>query len=409
MYKGVIINRFLLFGFFQSTYSGNEEKEKEEQDCGRRKIWKSVLDCGIVVIAGQVLNSDIGDQTKIHTLRSLLNIVASFKVTEQAIASGVVAVLAKLVTSPNDTTVQLSARCLVALSKAKQFADEATKQDVYPALIDTVSGRRDTREARLPPPSVLADLLFALGNIADHSTPMQDVFGSTPGAFSALFKLYESQTSPRVLVALSSSLAKLCQGHADTQNRFVDEGVMTPLMSLTRVQYSKVQLMAVEAVRSLLEQNRYTQRHFLQLDLSKVLVKSTGHGNHSIVRERSARALWTVADFDIEERRKISELMGTDLLTEFLGSHSISLHRIGCEGLSLLSELPASSLTAKDHSSAIPQLIRLLESRSEEIVVGALSTIRSICLAIGYIPRKENQTMFVELMGVRTIWALLSV
>lgn len=312
--------------------------------------------------------------------------------------------MAKLVTSSNDKIVQLSARCLLTLSKAKQFADEATKQGVCSALIEAVSARRDVQAAT----SVLADVLLAVGKIADRSPPMQDVFGSTPGAFAVLCKLYEGQTSQRVLVALSSSLDKLCQGHADNQHRFVNEGVMTPLIALTRVQYSKVQLKAVDAVRSLLEQNRDTQRHFLELDLSKILVKSIRHGNHPIVRERSARALWTVADFDMEERRKISELMGIDLLVEFLGSHYVNLHRIGYEGLSLLSGLPASKLTIKEHSSAIPHLIRLLESKSEETVVGALSAIRSICLAIGYIPRKRIQTMFVELMGFRTTWALLS-
>lgn len=65
-----------------------------------------------------------------------------------------------------------------------------------------------------------------------------------------------------------------------------------------------------------------------------------GRTSHQSVRDVAARALWIVASFNIEERRKVAELMGVQLFVEFLGTDSINFHLIGAEGLEVLARSP---------------------------------------------------------------------
>lgn len=69
-----------------------------------------------------------------------------------------------------------------------------------------------------------SQVLDACGSISEGNATLQTSFGETADSVRTFARLYREQSSRRVLVALSSSLAKISCGHQGNQRQFVDEG-----------------------------------------------------------------------------------------------------------------------------------------------------------------------------------------
>jgi len=381
----------------------NKSPTTSSSDLGAPKIlpkWRWAYDSGIVPAIVEVLKSTKSELIKLDTLRTLDHIMNHLEVKEQAQSFGIVVTLPPLVLADNKEVILLAARVLKHMTGVRYFAEDACKHSLYFALIETIRKHND--------PTVLAEVIDACGIIAEGSAVMQTNFGETPDSVSTLVRLYEQQASRRVLVSLSSSIARLANRHVDNQRLFVTQGALTFLMALTKVKHMNVQLSAVEAIRALLENNKFTQTYVIESDQAKMLLNALGRNSHHAVRDTAARALWIVASFDVEERRKIAELMGMKLFIEFLGTESLNFNLIGAEGLEVLSRSPRIKLSPEEQVNGVQALVGLLNTGKNGAPANVLAAMRALCVAIGYVPRTPNQTALVKINGIVSLMSLIA-
>ena len=351
-----------------------------------------------------MLRSEVCETAKSFAFRALLRILKEFDESrEQAVSSGIAVGLTKMLGSSSNAIVEMAAEGLKILAGVKLLTEEAPKQGVYAALVEAANRISTDDDA------VLASVVDTMGVIGVRNETLQGAFGAIENSFGTLVRLYHhGQSSEAILVAVSSSIAKLSRGHADNQCRFVEEGALKELSELVKSTDPVVQLEAVEAVASLLSSNRVTQRYFLESNMARDLLKATGPACPQAVRDKAARALWDVASFDMEKRRHIAELMGGKMFVEFLFALSDDLQRTGCQGIGFLAQLPVDVLTQEQQTYGVQGLMRLLESEKEEdVMIEAMESLRALFVGAGFVPRKNNQLMLIQLRGLKTLTDLI--
>ena len=347
----------------------------------------------------KVIKNTIGDQGKVETFHVLLNIIDQREVKDQFVSSGGIPAVVKHLKSSTNLLIQLAAETLKELCQVKEYSQAAAQNGVISALHRVIQTLKE--------PAVLVEVVEALGNIAQADPALQSSIGSTSGSVPSIVLLYEDCNHKPLLLSLTNCITKVVTLHEANQCAFVRERVASHLMILTRVRSKDLQLTAVAAISSLVEMNPITQRIILedQVDTSLLqLLKKTRDQN---IQEKTAKALWSLAGSDVEERRYMAENIGVQLLIDFTNSLSEDLHFIGADGLGVLAQGPKSQAGEIAKANGIHPLVRLLKANREYIVLCVIRTLRYLCVGIGYVAHPKIQTMLAGSRGTRLLVALM--
>lgn len=361
--------------------------------------WEPVYKNGGVPTIVKVAKSTLNDDSKVPAFQVLLNIMEKQEVKEQIFSTGGIPAFIKLLKSQSSLTVQLSAQILKELAKLKEYADNMVQNQALPALLKVIQGSHENE--------VLIEVVEALGNIAEASTQHQSAIGQLPSCLQSLVNLYFDQKDKGLLFALNKAVAKIAKHDTNNQNTLVDLGVAKHVVVLCKTRNRELQLSSVEAIHRLAEDNPKAQRVILSERAQDQLMQLLKRTRAESLQEKTAMALWALAGDNLDEQRKMAEKMEVSLFIEFVNSLSENLHLIGSEGLGVLAQGPLNCQTEIANANGIHPLVRLLKSDKEEIVLSIIRTLRYLCVGVGYVPHKRNQSTISHARGIKLLIALM--
>lgn len=344
-----------------------------------------------------MIKSGIGDGAKAEMMRCLINILRQKEVMEQVVSAAGVEAFIKHLKSSNNTIIQLAANALSVLATVPKYADIISTKGAIVVLVNILQTT----------PQVLVDIVNALGTICEGNASRQSMLNSTPGGIEGLCGTLEGCEDADLLLALCRCLTKIAHRHPANQNSIVDCGGASNVIMLADLKNKDIQLAAVDAIHMLAESNPFTQTKLIADGVIGPLINLLNKSKSQVVQEKTASALWSLAGEDGEERRKMAATMGVNLLIDFLSSLSEILHFIGCEGLGVLAHGPHNQQNAIAEANGVSPLARLLKSDKEYLVLGAIRSIRHLCLGVGYLPHPANQNTVSHSRGVKLLVALM--
>ena len=371
----------------------------QRTDEGINPNWEAAFNNGIVPTVVKVIKSTIADEAKIQCFHVLLNLLEESRVKEQFISSGGMAALIRHLKTQNHSVITLAATCIKEICVVKQYAEAAAQQGAIPALVKVTQSIHD--------PEVLVEVILALCKIGASRSEYQTMIGKTQDAISCLSGHFENCTHKPLLMALTEAVSTIAHLHLDNQNSFVQVGVSPHIITLTRVKNKDVQLNAVDALCNLAENNPHTQKVILEEGGVNPLMNLLKKSRQPNLQEKTARGLWALAGDDADERRNMANLIGVQLLIDFLTSSSEYLHFIGSDGLGVLAQGPLNKQTTIANANGVHPLVRLLKSENERIVLSVIRTLRYLCVGVAYVPNTQNQTTLAQSRGIKFLVAMM--
>lgn len=361
--------------------------------------WEALYKSGCVPTIVKVSKSTVADEAKDPALSVLLNILEKHEVKEQVFSSGGIPAFVKLLKSNQCQTVRLAAKILKELATIKEYADNMVQNNVLAGLLKVMQS--------IPDIEALVETVDALGNIAEASPQHQVAIGQLPGCLQSLVALYKDQKDKGLLFSLNKTVGKLANKNQNNQNIIAELGAASYVVILCRTKNKDLQLSSVEAIHKLAEDNGKTQRVILNERAQDHLMQLLKKTRAEALLEKTAMALWALAGDSLDEQRKMAEKMEVNLLIEFINSLSEDLHLIGSEGLGVLAQGPLNCQTEIANANGIHPLVRRLKSDKEEIVLSIIRTLRYMCVGVGYVPHKRNQTTIMQSRGIKFLIALM--
>lgn len=361
--------------------------------------WEPVYKNGGITTIIKVAKSTLNDEAKVPALQVLLNMIEKQEVREQIFSSGGIPAFVRLLKSQNNMTIQLSAQTLKEMASIKEYADNMVQNNAIPGLLKVMQTVNDH--------AVLVEVVDALGNISEAASQHQSAIGQLPGSLQSIIGLYQDQKDKNLLFSLNKTVGKIASKNQTNQNALVDLGAASHVVILCKTRNKDLQLSSVEAIHRLAEDNPKTQRVILSERAQDHLMQLLKKTRAEALQEKTAMALWALAGDNLDEKRKMAEKMEVSLLIEFVNSLSENLHFIGSEGLGVLAQGPLNCQTEIANSNGIHPLVRLLRSDKEHIVLSIIRTLRYLCVGVGYVPHKKNQTTISQSRGIRFLIALM--
>ena len=361
--------------------------------------WEPVYKNNGVPTIIKVVKSSSGEDAKAPAIHSLLNIIEKSEVKEQVFSSGGIPAFVRLLKSQNNLIIQLSAQILKEMVQIREYADNAVQNNAIPSLLKVGQTVKD--------PEVLVEVIDALGNIAETSTTHQSTIGNTPGSLQTIAALYNNQKDKDLLFSLNQAVGKIATRNANNQNSFIELGVTPHVVVLCRTKNRDLQVSSVEAIQRIAEDNPKAQKALVEERAHDHLMQLLKKTRGEMLLEKTAMALWSLAGDSMEEQRKMAEKIEVGQLIEFLNSSSENLHFIGSEGLGVLAQGPLNYQTEIANANGIHPLVRFFRSDKEYIVKSIIRTLRHLCVGVGYVPHRKNQTTIAQARGVRFLVGLM--
>ena len=361
--------------------------------------WEPVFKNNGIPTIIKVAKSSVGDEAKVPALQTLLNIIEKPEVKEQIFSTGGIPAFIRLLKSQNNLTIQLSAQIIKELVVIREYADNAVQNSAIPSLLKVLQSVKDAE--------VLVEAVDALGNIAETSSTHQSTIGNTPGSLQTITNIYSNQKDKDLLFSLNTAVGKIASKNANNQNNFVELGVTPFVVVLCRTKNRDLQISSVEAIHRIAEDNPKTQKALLEERAHDHLMQLLKKTRGEMLLEKTAMALWSLAGDSMDEQRKMAEHIEVAQLIEFLNSSSEDLHYIGSEGLGVLAQGPLNYQTEIANANGIHPLVRFFRSDKEYIVLSIIRTLRHLCVGVGYVPHRKNQTTIAQARGVRFLVGLM--
>lgn len=323
-------------------------------------------------------------------------------VKEQLVASGGIDTFIRHLKSKNGKVIQLTSTATAILCSVMKFADQSAQLGVIGALV-TVLEKSSSWE-----PEVLVEVVHALGVVCDKSDARQTLLNSTNNGIGSLCSLVKDAIDPNLILALNASIGRITRHHEVNQNAIADGGAIPIIISLINLKNKDIQLSAVDTIHMLVDGNSYTQKYVMQEGAIGPLMLLLRRSKTPIVQEKTASALWALAGSGAEERRAMANRMEVNLLIEFLGSLSETLKYIGSEGLGVLAQGAHNRQDDIAEANGVHPLVRILKEDKEYLVISAIRSLRHLCLGVGFVPHKKNQSTLVQARGLKYLIALMS-
>lgn len=354
---------------------------------------------GVPIMVKMIKASNVGEEARIPTYQTLLNIIPQAEVKQQLVNCGSIPVFIKKLKSEHMFTVQLAAEILKELAKVKDYANLAAQNSAIPALLNVIKTVKNE--------DVLVEAVECLGNIAEANEAHQTTIGGTSGAVESIVALFEDCVHKPLLMALTKAVRQIANKIQQNQNAFINARTTHHVVLLTKGRHRDLHIQAVEAIHSLAEDNAYTQKSILDDRADIMLMQMLKKSRVEMLLERTAVALWALAGDSYDRQKSMAEGIGVPQLIEFLNSVMEKLHFIGSEGLGVLAQGPSNLQAVIGQASGILPMVRHLRSDKEYIVLSVIRTLRYLCVGVAYVPNVKNQGAISHARGIRFLVALL--
>ncbi|XP_077148263.1 ankyrin and armadillo repeat-containing protein-like [Ranitomeya variabilis] len=276
--------------------------------------------------------------------------------------------------------------CIYELVADKDFAEDVSKT-VMPVLIKLLSSLEQENQE-----DVLKSTLKVLDLMAAGSVMCKDSIGKEAGLLGILVKLFKVCQVLSLLTVWSGAIGSIAEGNRSNQDIFLNENIGSCLHQMLKSHKRDVQISAVKTLYRLVEENPHAQKKVIESNNFSPLVRLLRRSKSQFTQEAIAKTLWSPSGLETETLRMVAARIGIPLLVEFLSSPSYILNLIGTRGLRVLIQGAYDLRNAVMSANGARQLVRLLRSPREDVVLGAIQALRHICLGVGH---SEN----LELIG----------
>ena len=359
-----------------------------------------MFDHGAVPILIKVIKSGIGDKAKAAVLQCLINILTETQVKDQLVANAGIDTFIRHLTSKTGLVVQRTSQAISILCTVMKYAEQASNQGIIPVLVNVPSVPHSAE--------VMVEVVNAIGVVCDKSEPRQTLFNSTTNSINCIATLVQEAYDPQLILALNNCISRITRRHEVNQNAIVDSGAVPAIIALVNFKNKDIQLSAVDTLHMLVDDNNYTQQYVMQEGALNPLMTLLRRSKNQTVQEKTASALWALAGNGVEERRAMAARIEVNQLIEFLGSLSETLKYIGSEGLGVLAHGAHNRQDEIADANGVYPLVRILKEDKEYLVISAIRSIRHLCLSVGYIPHKRNQSTTAQARGLKYLIALMT-
>ncbi|KAJ8303491.1 hypothetical protein KUTeg_019887 [Tegillarca granosa] len=366
---------------------------------GINPYWEHVYNNGGIPIIVKVAKSSIGEDAKVPTFQTLLNILSKPEVKEQVASSGGIPVFIRLLKSEKRYLIQLSAEILKEMATVKQYVELEVNNNIIPSLLKVLQTCHD--------PEVLVQIMDCFSNIANAEPKFQTQIGTTPNLVQTIVNLFEDQSDRAFLYSLCNAVGNICDHEENNQNMFVDNSVTRHIIVLTRFRSKEIQVSAVIAIYKLVHQNPHTQQVVVSENVTELLMELLKKTRAENVQEKTALALWALAGKEFDVKRYLATQIEVNLLIDFVNSNSEDLHFIGLEALTVLAQGPLNYQTEIAVANGIAPLGRLIRSEKEYIVLSVVRAMSALCVGVGFVPHPKNQDTILKFRGIKYLVALM--
>ncbi|XP_075432502.1 ankyrin and armadillo repeat-containing protein-like isoform X2 [Ascaphus truei] len=362
----------------------------------------SFLAEGLVSGLLNVLRKHLVDDVKKQALNVLQNIVRNGNVKRQISENDGFQVLVSLVLNGSRQLLSGLVDAICELASEKNFA-EAHSANIIPALMKVVSNAdKENRE------DILLPALRAMDFLATVSPICKDAIGKQAGLLRVLVRLFKECRAKPLLITWGDTVGSIAEENTNNQNIFISENVGSHLNQMLKSQHKEVQMSAVKSLHRVVEGNLNAQKTIMESNGMTPLIHLLKRSQSQHSQEAVAETLWALAGVETETQRTVAARIGVHLLVELLGSHSYKLHLVGIKGLSVLVRGPYDLRNAVASANGGHHLVQLLRSPSEDVVLRAIQALQHICLCVGYIPHRKNQTAVANSRGLKFLTVLMT-
>ncbi|XP_073516034.1 ankyrin and armadillo repeat-containing protein-like isoform X2 [Phyllobates terribilis] len=373
------------------------QSEEQESMCHLNHL----VDEGLVSKLVDILKKNFAEDVKMQTLNLFKCILQSKNVRRKMVEVNGFRVLVSLILDGYKLLLPGVMGCIYELAADKDFAEDVSKT-VMPVLIKLLSNFEQENQE-----DVLQSTLKVLDLLAAGSVMCKDSIGKEAGLLGILVKLYKVCQVLSLLTVWSGAIGSIAEGNRSNQDIFLNENISSCLHQMLKSHKRDVQMSAVKTLYRLVEENPQAQKKVIESNNFSPLVHLLRRSKSQFTQEAIAKTLWTLSGLDTETRRMVAARIGIPLLVEFLSSPSYVLNLIGTRGLTVLIQGAYDLRNAVMSANGARQLVRLLRSPREDVVLSAIQALQHICLGVGFIPHVKIQSAVASSRGLKFLIALL--
>ncbi|XP_073411038.1 ankyrin and armadillo repeat-containing protein-like isoform X2 [Dendrobates tinctorius] len=358
------------------------QSEEQESMCHLNHL----VDEGLVSNLVDLLKKNFAEDVKMQILNLFKCILQNKNVRIKMVEMDGFQVLVSLIFDGYKLLLPGVMGCIYELVADKDFAEDVSKT-VMPVLIKLLSSLEQENQE-----DVLKSTLKVMDLMAAGSLMCKDSIGKEAGLLGILVKLFKVCQVLSLLTVWSGAIGSIAEGNRSNQDIFLNENIGSCLHQMLKSHKRDVQISAVKTLHRLVEENPQAQKKVIESNNFSPLVHLLRRSKSQFTQETIAMTLWTLSGLDTETQRMVAARIGIPLLVEFLSSPSYILNLIGTRGLRVLIQGAYDLRNAVMSANGARQLVGLLRSPREDVVLSAIQALRHICLGVGH---SEN----LELIG----------
>ena len=340
-------------------------------------------------------NSLSSEETKVSVLSLLMNLIRSEVAKEQLGTNDCFLAIIHQLKETNRSLYLRATQLLGELAYNTKNKESIVNSGAVDALVPLLENADDDE--------VIQTSLNTLETLADSNTDIQTAIGNNKSVMKSLVILLGETKNKHVLATIAKTISMIVKSHTANQNAFVAESGVEPLLELMRMRSRECQIAAVQAVRSLAENNEANQRIVTEHGCVMMLMRLLKRSRAADLRTLTAEALWAIAGNSAQQRLIAAEI-GVNVLIEFLSENlPESLHFIGSEALGVLAEGVHKKRGEIAKANGVMPLVRLLAKTATPayIILSVLRTLRVLCLCLGFRPHTQNQQAVIREGGIK--------
>ncbi|XP_069594537.1 ankyrin and armadillo repeat-containing protein-like [Ranitomeya imitator] len=349
------------------------QSEDQESMCHLNHL----VDEGLVSNLVDLLKKNFAEDVKMQILNLFKCILQHKNVRRKMLEVDGFKILVSLIFDEYKLLLPGVMSCIYELVADKDFAEDVSKT-VIPVLIKLLSSLQQENQE-----DVLKSTLKVLDLMAAGSVMCRDSIGKEAGLLGILVKLFKVCQVLALLTVWSGAIGSIAEGNRNNQDIFLNENIGSCLHQMLKSHKRDVQMSAVKTLYRLVEENPQAQKKVIESNNFSPLVHLLRRSKSQFTQEAIAKTLWSLSGQDTETRRMVAARIGIPLLVEFLSSPSYILNLIGTRGLRVLIQGAYDLRNAVMSANGARQLVRLLRSPREDVVLGAIQALRHICLGVG--------------------------
>ncbi|CAJ0932542.1 unnamed protein product [Ranitomeya imitator] len=356
------------------------QSEDQESMCHLNHL----VDEGLVSNLVDLLKKNFAEDVKMQILNLFKCILQHKNVRRKMLEVDGFKILVSLIFDEYKLLLPGVMSCIYELVADKDFAEDVSKT-VIPVLIKLLSSLQQENQE-----DVLKSTLKVLDLMAAGSVMCRDSIGKEAGLLGILVKLFKVCQVLALLTVWSGAIGSIAEGNRNNQDIFLNENIGSCLHQMLKSHKRDVQMSAVKTLYRLVEENPQAQKKVIESNNFSPLVHLLRRSKSQFTQEAIAKTLWSLSGQDTETRRMVAARIGIPLLVEFLSSPSYILNLIGTRGLRVLIQGAYDLRNAVMSANGARQLVRLLRSPREDVVLGAIQALRHICLGVGGYPMRST-------------------